>query len=358
MSETLNIMATGAPLSELTTLRVGGSAREMLAPSTTPELVAAALDVWESSEPWLALGGGSNLVVADEGFDGTVIRVLTRGIEQVDSDDPQGATRLLRVLAGEPWDSVVAHAVENGLSGIEALSGIPGSAGAAPVQNIGAYGQELSEVLESIDFLDEESGERVRLTAAELALGYRTSSLKQGRRGIVLSLDLRLSTSESSAPIAYDQLASALGVAPGDRASLADVRQAVIRLRASKGMVLDAKDPDSVSAGSFFTNPIVAENFARSLPREAPRWILDDEAPESPVKLSAAWLIEHAGVAKGFSLPGSGAAVSSKHTLALTNRGAATANDIAELARYIHLRVLNQFGVALQPEPQLLGVSL
>ncbi len=341
-------------LRELTTLRVGGEARELLSPATTDELVVAALEVWASGEPWLVLGGGSNLLVADEGFDGTVLRVLTRGLEE----ETQGETVILRVAAGEPWDDVVGHAVEHGLSGIEALSGIPGSAGAAPVQNIGAYGQELSDVLEAIDFLDAETGERTRLAASDLALGYRTSSLKQGRRGIVLSLDLRLEASELSAPVAYDQLAAALGVTPGDRVPLPAVRAAVLQLRASKGMVLDPADPDSVSAGSFFTNPIVGENFARGLPDAAPRWILDPDAPESPVKLSAAWLIEHSGITRGFSLPGSRAAVSSKHTLALVNRGGASAAEIAELARFIHLRVLAESGIRLQPEPQLVGVSL
>lgn len=386
-------------LAELTTLRVGGEARELLAPATTDELVDAALTTWASGEPWLALGGGSNLLIADEGFDGTVIRVLTRGIELLSSgsgaaDDSlrdrrgapssgsgtvgngtddrslrmpeavsKGAAAILRVAAGEPWDAVVAHAVANGLSGIEALSGIPGSAGAAPVQNIGAYGQELSDILDSIEFLDAATGERMRLEASELTLGYRSSSLKGSidlapRRGIVLSLDLRLEQGELSAPIAYDQLAAALGAAPGDRVPLAEARAAVLKLRASKGMVLDPADPDSVSAGSFFTNPIVTENFARALPDAAPRWILDPDAPESPVKLSAAWLIERSGVRRGFSLPGSRAAVSSKHTLALVNRGGATAAEIAELARYIHLRVLNEFGIRLQPEPQLLGLSL
>jgi UDP-N-acetylmuramate dehydrogenase len=342
-------------LSELTTLRVGGEARELLSPATTDELLEVARATWAGGETWLALGGGSNLLVADAGFDGTVIHVLTRGIER-DGD-------LLHVAAGEPWDTVVAHAVENGLSGIEALSGIPGSAGAAPVQNVGAYGQELSAVLDSVDFLDAASGDRVRLAASDLELGYRSSALKDsaerpGRRGIVLSLDLRLEASELSAPIAYDQLAAALGAAPGDRVPLADVRAAVLRLRASKGMLLDPADPDSVSAGSFFTNPIVSENFARGLPDAAPRWILDPDAPESPVKLSAAWLIEHAGIARGFALPGSHAAVSSKHTLALVNRGGATAEEIAELARYIHLRVLAEFGIRLQPEPQFVGLSL
>lgn len=343
------------PLSELTTLHVGGAARELLSPGNTVDLVDATLDTWSRREPWFALGGGSNLLIADDGFDGTVIRVLSRGIDQVDA---AGGQTILRVLAGEPWDAVVAHAVEHRLSGIEALSGIPGSAGAAPMQNIGAYGQELSEVLVSVDFLDEASGERVTLPASALELGYRTSSLKRGRRGVVLSLDLHLSESELSAPIAYDQLAAALDVPVGERVPLADVRSAVLGLRSSKGMVLDPDDPDSVSAGSFFTNPIVAENFARSLPRDAPRWILDPDAPESDVKLSAAWLIEHSGISRGFALPGSRAAVSSKHTLALTNRGGATANDIAELARYIHLQVMNRFGILLQPEPQFVGLTL
>lgn len=348
MVETVNI-------AELTTLRVGGPARELLSPSTFDELVRQSLDVWNGGEPWLLIGGGSNLLVADEGFDGVVIHILTRGVEV--TTDATGET-VLRVQAGEPWDAVVEYAVEHGLSGIEALSGIPGSAGAAPVQNIGAYGQELSDVLRSVEFLDADEREIVRLTAKDLELGYRTSTLKRGRRGVVLSVDLRLTQSELSAPIDYDQLAKALGVSIGEQAPLREVRDAVIALRASKGMVLDAADPDSVSAGSFFTNPIVSENFARGLPRDAPRWILDPDAPDSPVKLSAAWLIEHATIARGFSLPSSGAAISSKHTLAIVNTGTATAGDIAELARYIHLRVLAEFGVLLQPEPTLVGVSL
>ncbi len=364
-------------LSELTTLRVGGPARELIAPQTTDELVGEMLRVWDSGEPWLLLGGGSNLLVADSGFDGTVIRVNTRGIEQRLTPLPEGSRSdpaplpeesrsdrlegnqvILHVSAGEPWDNVVQYAVEHGVSGIEALSWIPGSAGAAPVQNIGAYGQELSAVLESVEFLDAHEREVVQLAAAELELGYRTSTLKRGREGVVLSLDIRLEASELSAPVAYDQLAFALDVAVGERAPLNDVRNTVRALRASKGMVLDPLDPDSVSAGSFFTNPIVSENFARGLPRDAPRWLLDEEAPESPVKLSAAWLIERSGIRRGFNLPGSGAAVSSKHTLAIINSGNATAADIAELARYIHVRVLAEFGVALQPEPRLIGVGL
>ncbi|MCO5295181.1 MAG: UDP-N-acetylmuramate dehydrogenase [Homoserinimonas sp.] len=338
-------------LAELTTLRVGGEARELVSGSTADELIQLARSTWAEGQPWLALGGGSNLVISDGGFDGTVIRVLNRGIEQLGG----GA---LRVQAGENWDDVVAFAIEHGLAGIEALSGIPGSAGAGPVQNIGAYGQEIAECLDSIDFLDEITGERQRLRAEELELGYRTSTLKQGRRGILLSIDLKLEQGGSSAPVRYAQLASALGVEIGERVALASVREAVLRLRASKGMLLDPSDPDSVSVGSFFTNPIVSENFARSLPAEAPRWLIDPDAPESDVKLSAAWLIEKAGIRRGFSLPGSAAAISSKHTLAIVNTGGATAEQIVELARYIHLRVLNDFGVLLQPEPILVGLSL
>lgn len=365
-------------LAELTTLHVGGPARELVAPQSRDNLIEQALATWRSGEAWLLIGGGSNLLIADEGFDGTVIRILTRGLEMVSDDDShrslapstgtpdsdrslrlsKGTAQRIRVQAGENWDDVVAWAVDHNLCGIEALSGIPGSAGAAPVQNIGAYGQELSDVLDSIEFLDAHTHEVVRLTPEDLELGYRTSTLKRGRLGIVLSLDLRLEQSSLSAPVRYDQLAATLGVAVGDRVPMDEVRSAVLALRASKGMVLDPADPDSVSAGSFFTNPIVTENFARGLPRDAPRWILDEDAPESPVKLSAAWLIERAGISRGFSLPGSRAAVSSKHTLAITNAGGASAAEITELARYIHLRVLSLFGVALQPEPQFVGVSL
>jgi UDP-N-acetylmuramate dehydrogenase len=253
------------PLAELTTMRVGGAARELLTPQTRDDLIAATLEVWGSGEDWFVLGGGSNLVVADEGFDGTVIRVVTRGIETV-SDD--GSRVVLRVQAGEPWDDLVAHTVDNGLAGIEALSGIPGSTGAAPVQNIGAYGQEISSSLVAIEFLDYLSGDLQRLTAAELAFDYRTSALKQGTRGLVVAVELALVRSAEGAPVAYAQLASSLGVELGTRVGLREVRDTVLALRASKGMVLDPADPDSVSCGSFFTNPIVGENFARTLPEQ------------------------------------------------------------------------------------------
>ena len=381
-------MTDPVPLSQLTTLRVGGVPARMLAPATEQELVDAAQETWASGDDWLLLGGGSNTVAGDDGFDGTVIRVLTRGIEVAASAAGQDRVHL-RVQAGEPWDDVVAYAVARGWAGIEALSGIPGSTGAAPVQNIGAYGQELVSSLVAIDFLDYDSGERRRMEAAELELGYRTSVLKQGLRGVVLAveLDLHDTTNEASvlgsalsAPVAYGQLAGALGVQLGDRVALATLRDTVLALRASKGMVLDESDHDTWSAGSFFTNPIVTEAFGRTLPADAPRWPIGrvDEMPDRVipltdyagvgpvpgaatvrlVKLSAAWLIEHAGISRGFRLPGSRAAVSSKHTLALTNTGGAAAEEIAQLARYVQGRVQAEFGVILQPEPVLVGLHL
>ena len=359
--------------SELTTLRIGGPAGNLVEATNRDELIAIARGFWSEPEDWLVLGGGSNLVVADEGFAGNVVRVATRGVERATDGVPH-----LRIEAGEPWDAVVAFAVENGLAGIEALSGIPGTAGAGPIQNIGAYGQQLSDTLVGIDFLDFESGEVVTLSADELDLGYRTSALKRGRLGVVLSLELALhDEGGTSQPVAYAQLASALGVELSARVALADARKAVLALRASKGMVWNPDDPDSISAGSFFTNPIVSETFARTLPAEAPRFPTEPEEPprvlplgsdvtvpddaaldDYSVKLSAAWLIERAGIERGFALPGSGAAISSKHTLAIINRDGATAADVVQLAGYVQTRVESEFGVRLQPEPMFLGVSL
>ncbi|MEN0103036.1 MAG: UDP-N-acetylmuramate dehydrogenase [Curtobacterium sp.] len=331
---------------ELTTLRVGGPAGRLLVAETTDELVAHTRDAW-ADEEWLVVGGGSNLLVADTGFDGTVVLVRTRGVEHEATAD--GVT--VRVAAGEPWDAFVASTVDNGWTGLEALSGIPGTVGASPVQNIGAYGVELSDVLSRVEFLDAATGERTWVPAAELALGYRTSTLKHGRRGVVLTVEFALGTdTEGGVPVRYAQLAGSLGVTLGDRVDPAVVRSTVLDLRAAKGMVLDAEDPDTWSAGSFFTNPIVSAGFAESLPADAPRWPAVDG-----VKLSAAWLIEHAGVHRGYALAGSHAAISSKHTLALTNRGDATAAQVAELARYVQLTVLNRFGVSLVPEPVVVG---
>ncbi|MFJ4222340.1 UDP-N-acetylmuramate dehydrogenase [Curtobacterium luteum] len=341
-----------AVLADLTTLRVGGPASTLLTASTTDELVAHAHTAWQDDD-WLVVGGGSNLLVADTGFDGTVVLVRTRGVEVVLPDGPgehaDGVT--VRVAAGEPWDAFVAQTVANGWTGLEALSGIPGTVGAAPVQNIGAYGVELSDVLTRIEFLDASTGERAWVPAPELALGYRSSTLKHGRRGVVLTVEFRLGTaSDDGVPVRYAQLAGSLGVDLGTRVAPATVRDEVLRLRSSKGMVLDGDDHDTWSAGSFFTNPIVSAGFAESLPPDAPRWPAGDD-----VKLSAAWLIEHAGIHRGYAVPGSRAAISSKHTLALTNRGGATAAQVAELARYVQVTVLNRFGVTLVPEPVVVG---
>ncbi|TFD50091.1 UDP-N-acetylmuramate dehydrogenase [Cryobacterium sp. Hh11] len=381
-------------LSTLTTFRVGGPPAARVAPVTEQDLINETLVVWGMDENWLLLGGGSNTVVADDGFDGIVIHVVTRGIQVLDDSseaDAAGAGPAdrvrLRVQAGEPWDELVAYAVQHGWAGIEALSGIPGSCGAAPVQNIGAYGQEISDSLVAIDFLSYETGEVERLERAELGLGYRTSVLKQGLRGVVLAIELELHDTAAEAsvlgstlgqPLKYAQLAGALGVQLGDRVPLQTVRDTVLALRAGKGMVLDPSDPDTYSAGSFFTNPIVTEAFARSLPATAPQWPMTTELPDRVipieeylgvgpipgaepvrlVKLSAAWLIEQSGVSRGFRLPGSKAAVSSKHTLALTNTGGATAEEVAQLARYVLGRVQAEFGVNLQPEPVLVGLTL
>ncbi len=372
-------------LADLTTIRVGGVPDEYVAADDRDALVAAVLDARASGEDWLLLGGGSNTVASDDGFEGTVVHIRTRGVERLPA--PEGRVRI-RVQAGEPWDELVALTVGNGWSGVEALSGIPGSTGAAPVQNIGAYGQEIESSLVGVEFLDDRTGEVVYLTRAELGLGYRTSVLKRGRRGVVLSVDFELADNTVpgevgaplSAPVAYAQLADALGVPLGSRVPVAELRRAVLGLRSSKGMVLDPADPDSVSSGSFFTNPIVSEGFARSLPADAPRWPQEPAEPDAvialppggvhpldvpalaadeyTVKLSAAWLIEHAGIRRGFALPGSGAGISSKHTLAIVNRGGGTAADVMQLADFIQARVQAEFGVVLQPEPVLVGLSL
>ncbi|WP_442576791.1 UDP-N-acetylmuramate dehydrogenase [Microbacterium sp. F51-2R] len=371
------------PLAQLTTLRTGGVPARMIDAPTRDELVAALLEVWADGEPWLALGGGSNLFVGDEPFEGTVVRVLTQGIERMPSPRP-GFARL-RVEAGHDWDALVAFAVEQGLAGIEAMSGIPGTVGAAPVQNIGAYGQEIVQTLVEVDLLDESTGEVSTVPAADLGLGFRTSVLKHHygsvpeRSAVILSVTLELAeVGHAERPIAGSQLRTALGLAEGEAVSVAWIREHVIETRRRKGMVLDADDPDTWSAGSFFQNAVVSVSFARTLPDACPRWpVAPDFDPvlviplasfdgyvptpvthEPDVKVSAAWLIEHSGIGKGFRLPRSRAAVSSKHALALTNRGNATAAELSELARFIQGRVQAEFGLVLQPEPVLLGVEL
>lgn len=376
-------------LADHTTLRVGGPAEHTVVASTRDEIIEAATRAWNDDEPLLVLGGGSNVLISDDGFAGTVLLIRTEGVRRIapsaESPEPQSEDSTQRVTvrieAGHDWDAFVAWSVAEGLSGVEALSGIPGRAGAAPMQNIGAYGAELADVLVSIELLDHRTHDVRHIAAADLGLRYRSSALKRGEvQGTVLSIEVELSQSEQAA-VRYPQLANALGVPLHTEVPLAQIRQSVLALRASKGMVVNESDHDSWSAGSFFTNPVVTERAARSLPREAPQFLIDDDdpppavtpladlaaglplnlpspAPERMVKLSAAWLIEHAGVPKGFAIPGSRAAVSTKHTLALTNRGGATAGEIAELARLVHHRVQQEFGVMLEPEPRFIGLEL
>lgn len=359
---------------------VGGPIENYQVFSSTRALVTGAKKLWAKSDNWMALGGGSNLVVSDQPYDGHVVHITTRGVTVKKAT---GKKVEIHAEAGEDWDNFVAHTISQGVRGLEALSGIPGTVGASVIQNIGAYGSDISETIVSIDFLEYPSGNRRTIEAGDLGLGLRTSALKTGDlRGIVLGVTFALEPVDSSrlgTPLASTQLAAALGHDMGQRARIDDVRASVLAVRASKGMVLSPDDPDSVSSGSFFLNPIVAERVALSLSPKAPRWLVDPEphdvviplderdslaAPPAPVvsdvavKLSAAWLIEHSGIHKGFSLPGSPAAVSSKHALAITNRGGASGEDVAELARYIITTVGNATGIFLVPEPTIVGLSI
>lgn len=345
-------MSDPQALAELTTIRVGGVPERIRVASSRDELLSEARAMWREADQWLILGGGSNLVVADEIADFQVLHVQSKGVTTELLAD--GAVRL-RVQAGENWDDLVAGTVEGGLSGLEALSGIPGSVGAAPIQNIGAYGVEVSSLITCVEFLDYLTGEVQILTTDQLEFGYRDSVFKRGLQGVITWVEFELQNlGGESQPIVFEQLAKALGVSVGAKLPLREVRGAVLNLRAAKGMVLDSSDADTYSCGSFFTNPIVSDRLARTLPADAPRWEVDG-SDGLKVKLSAAWLIEQAGIPKGFSIAGSGAAVSGKHTLAITNRGSATAAEILQLAEFIQLRVANQFGVNLQPEPNIVG---
>jgi UDP-N-acetylmuramate dehydrogenase len=343
-------------LAALTTLRVGGRAARLVRATSTDQVIDAVSECDARSEPVLVLGGGSNLLVADEGFSGTVVLVGTRGLTVEAEDRCGGAT--VRVAAGEPWDGVVAAAVERGWTGIEALSGIPGSTGATPVQNVGAYGQEVAETIASVRTWDRQEGRVRTLAAADCEFSYRHSRFKEerfrgGPRFVILEVTFQLRLAELAGPVRYAELARALDVEVGGRAPTARVRDVVLALRRSKGMVLDADDHDTWSAGSFFTNPLLDVEQAARLPQDAPRWPADG----GRVKTSAAWLIEHAGFGRGYGLPGP-AALSTRHTLALTNRGSAQAKDILELARTVRDGVRAAFGVELQPEPVLVGVTL
>jgi UDP-N-acetylmuramate dehydrogenase len=312
--------------------------------------VEAVREADAAGTPLLLLAGGSNVVIADEGFDGLVLRIVTRGIERMVQD---GAVRLT-VAAGESWDALVAGAVADGLVGVECLAGIPGSVGATPIQNVGAYGQEVAETIASVRVLDRRSGQVVELAPDECGFGYRTSAFKRapGER-VVLAVDLALRRAGESAPVRYGELARALGVELGASAPSAAVREAVLGLRRGKGMVLDPADPDSVSAGSFFTNPILSAEDFEALERRAGERPPAFGEPDGRVKTSAAWLVERAGFHRGY---GDGrAGISSKHTLALVNRGGATTAELVALAREIATGVERSFGVELVPEPVFVG---
>ena len=341
-------VAEDVPLASLTTLRVGPVARRVITCATTDQIVTTLRTLDRAAGPVLVLGGGSNVVVADDLADLTVVRLASSAV----TVDPP----VLRAEAGADWDAVVSRSVDAGLGGLECLSGIPGSAGATPVQNVGAYGAEVADWMTRVKLLDRRTGQLRWVDAPELGFGYRHSVLKGSADATVLEVEFSLDPAGSSAPLRYAEIAAALGVPVGERTDPVRVRAAVLGLRAAKGMVLDAEDPDTWSVGSFFTNPVVsAEQFDR-IGRDC-----DGAVPHYPaadgVKLAAGWLVERAGFGKGF--PGHGPCrLSGKHALALTNRGGATTADVLALARTVRDGVHAAFGVSLVPEPVLVGCAL
>jgi len=352
-------------LADYTTLGLGGPAPVMYTATSEAEVVEALRDADRTAGNGgaLVLGGGSNLVIADNGVDVPVVHVAVPGMSiEPDAADPDRA--VVTIGAGEDWDTVVAALVSDGWTGPESLSGIPGSAGATPVQNVGAYGTEISDLLLDVSLYDRRTGELRTASAADLHLDYRSSVLRGTDTAVVTAV--RLCLSRAARPVRYAELARTLGVAVGDTAPAADVRQAVLALRRAKGMVLDPNDPDTRSAGSFFTNPILTDaHLEDALAAIRQRLGTDITVPRYPadrgVKLSAAWLIERAGFGKGYpgeARPGAHVTVSGKHTLALTNRGGATTAELVDLAREIRDGVRAAFAVTLRPEPVFVGVGI
>jgi UDP-N-acetylmuramate dehydrogenase len=346
-------------LADYTTLGLGGPAKSLVTADAERDLIEAVRAADLGADPLLLIGGGSNLVISDDGFPGTVIHVNTRGIGYAEAGD--GAIDVT-VAAGEDWDGVVAATAGEGLAGLESLSGIPGRAGATPIQNVGAYGREVAEVITRVRVYDRGEDQILVLGNEECSFAYRTSLLKSAMpRYVVLDATFRLARQALSLPVRYAELAAELGVALGEGAVVGEVRSAVLKIRARKGMVLNPGDPDTRSAGSFFTNPVIslaelavveavaADRAAGPVPRY--------DAGDGLVKVPAAWLIEHAGFAKGHGAPAP-ARVSSKHTLALVNTGSATTADLLALAREIVSGVHAAYGVTLTPEPTLVGVTL
>ncbi|MFF1828923.1 UDP-N-acetylmuramate dehydrogenase [Paenarthrobacter sp. NPDC058040] len=350
-------------LSELTTAAVGGPAGTYVEARTEAEIIDAVRSADAAGEKLLIIGGGSNLLISDEGYPGTVLKIASEGLT-VDSEDSCGGVSVV-VQAGHNWDALVEHSVLHAWSGLEALSGIPGATGATPVQNVGAYGADVSQTIAAVRTWDRQRNAVQTFTNSELKFGYRDSILKQttvegSPRYVVLTVEFQLALGRMSAPIRYAELAKVLGVEAGKRAYSNDVRREVLKLRASKGMVLDPEDRDTFSTGSFFTNPIVPAEQAAELPENAPKY---PAGTDGLVKLSAAWLIDQAGFTKGFgldesSVSGGRASLSTKHTLAITNRGSASAADMVAIAREVRAGVVDRFGIELHPEPLLIGVAL
>ncbi len=333
-------------LADHTTLRVGGDASEFYTATSEAELIELVAEADSNSIPVLILGGGSNVLVADSGFKGRVIKVATKGIDEA-SDACSGG--FITVQAGEDWDGFVTWAIGRGFVGVETLSGIPGSVGASPIQNIGAYGHEVSEVIARVRTFDRKEKAVKTLALTDCRFGYRTSLFKEeSDRFVILDVAFQMKNGELSLPIQYQELATYLGVSLGDRAPLKEVRDAVVAIRKRKGMILDSEDRDTYSAGSFFTNPIVDAELA---PKDSPTW----KVSEGKVKVSAAWLIENSGIEKGRRL--GGAAISSKHVLALTNKENATASEIYELANLCRAAVRDTFGIELESEVRLFGFA-
>lgn len=343
-------------LADQTTFHIGGPAKSFVVVRTEQELIDQVSRADTDGEPLLVLSGGSNVLVGDEGFPGTVVRVATTGLE-ADVSGCGGA--VVSVQAGEQWDALVAHCIAEQWSGPEVLSGIPGLVGAAPIQNVGAYGSDVGAFVYRVRTWDRETGGYRTFANADCAFGYRDSVFKRATvagsptgRFVVLEVSLQFLLGNLSQPIAYAELAHRLGVEPRERVDAQKVRDAVLELRRGKGMVIDPDDNDTWSAGSFFVNPILDAPAAASLPDGAPRF------PQAGgrVKTSAAWLIDHAGFHRGY---GDGPArISGKHTLAITNAGNATAADVVRLARRIRSGVHDRFGITLQPEPNLIGCGL
>ena len=337
-----------ADLSDYTSLRVGGPAKKFVDVSSEAEIIAAIEAAGDS--PILIMGGGTNILVSDSGFAGTVIHISNNSLKS-EVDACSGAT--LTIGAGENWDEFVAMTIERGFAGLESLSGIPGTIGASPIQNIGAYGHEVAEYITRVRTYDRIAKGLKTFTNSECEFSYRNSHFKaHPGRYVVLDVQFQLRIGEMTAPIMYAELAAKLGIAVGDKAPVVATRTAVLELRGMKGMLLSKTDHDSWSAGSFFTNPIVSKEIADALPADAPRWPTED----GKVKTSAAWLIEHSGIHKGDEI--GGARISTKHVLALSNSGSATASDIAALAKRARDHVQEKFGITLVAEVNLIGLEI